>query len=205
MNVWHRGLLCLFVFSQILQVNFYCFCQNDEVITIEDRFEDLDFVETPIGHLPLEDLERTNQRRLNYIEDAWHMLPQEGPVRLKKCKNGLFLYTKNDIYVGRSLDLYGEWSDAEMSVFQALLRPGDVVIEVGAHLGVFTVPLAKMVGPSGRVYALEPQRSLYQLLNANLSLNGITNTYALKLVAGKSSGTTSVPDFDSDEKRVRNI
>ena len=86
----------LFVFSQILQVNFYCFCQNDEVITIEDRFEDLDFVETPIGHLPLvtstlaaitpvqpfmqEDLERTNQRRLNYIEDAWHMLPQEGPL-----------------------------------------------------------------------------------------------------------------------------
>ena len=49
----------------------------------------------------------------------------QGPVRLKKCKNGLFLYTKNDIYVGRSLDLYGEWLDEQWINIDPNLCNGD--------------------------------------------------------------------------------
>jgi hypothetical protein len=39
----------------------------------------------------------------------------------------------NDSYVGRSLDAYGEWCDEELSLLFELIRPGDLVIDVGAN------------------------------------------------------------------------
>src|SRR5262249_61803714 len=41
-------------------------------------------------------------------------------------------------------------------VYQALLRPGDVAFDVGAHLGRHAFPMARCVGPTGRVLAFEP-------------------------------------------------
>jgi FkbM family methyltransferase len=47
------------------------------------------------------------------------------------------------------------------------------VLEVGANIGVFTVPLARFVHPGGRVIAFEPQRIMYQMLCGNLALNAV--------------------------------
>src|SRR5690349_1373835 len=41
-------------------------------------------------------------------------------------------------------------------VYEALLRPGDVAFDVGAHTGRHTLPMAKCVGAAGRVFAFEP-------------------------------------------------
>lgn len=41
-------------------------------------------------------------------------------------------------------------------VYQAVLRPGDIVVDVGAHVGLHTLPIAAAVAPAGRVYAVEP-------------------------------------------------
>src|SRR5262249_3039442 len=41
-------------------------------------------------------------------------------------------------------------------VYEALLRPGDVAFDVGAHVGRHTAPMARCVGPTGRVLAFEP-------------------------------------------------
>ena len=46
----------------------------------------------------------------------------------------------------RSLGLYGEWSEFEASMFLNLLEQDDVVIDVGANIGAFTIPMAKKVG-----------------------------------------------------------
>ena len=58
----------------------------------------------------------------------------------------------------RSLDVYGEFSEGETEIFRQIVRPGDIVLEVGANIGVHTVFLAKAVSPGGGVIALEPQR-----------------------------------------------
>ncbi len=55
------------------------------------------------------------------------------------------------------------------------LRPGQVVVDAGAFVGVFTVLAAKMVGPAGRVIAYEPDPGNLQRLRQNLELNGLTN------------------------------
>ncbi len=116
--------------------------------------------------------------------------------RLKQCRHGLMLYNRNDLYVGRSLDLYGEYSEGEMDVFRQWISPGDVVIEVGANLGAHTVPLAKLVGPQGAVLALEPQRLMFQTLCANLALNNLPNVVCFQEACGAQAGTLIVPLLD---------
>lgn len=98
--------------------------------------------------------------------------------RLKQCRHGMMLYNLNDIYIGRSLDLYGEFSEGEIRVFQQLVKPGQTILEVGANIGAHTVWLAQAVGPTGVVMAFEPQRIVHQTLCANLALNNIFNVHS---------------------------
>ena len=53
------------------------------------------------------------------------------PIRQKKARHGNYFYNVNDTYVGRSIHLYGEWSEAEVHLFAQIVRPGDVVILAG--------------------------------------------------------------------------
>ncbi len=66
--------------------------------------------------------------------------------RQKACRYGQMLYNLNDQYIGRSLDLYGEFSEGEVDLFRQIVKPGQIVVEVGANLGAHTVFLARQVG-----------------------------------------------------------
>lgn len=115
-------------------------------------------------------------------------LPLTGFNRIKQCRHGFFLHNMNDFTVGRSLDLYGEWSEAEINLYKSLIQLGNTVVEVGANIGAHTVFLAKTVGLQGKVFAIEPQRIQFQTLCANLALNGISNTYSYQIALSKTSG-----------------
>src|SRR5260370_7779425 len=99
-------------------------------------------------------------------------------IRLKHCREGAMIYTINDTYIGRALDKYGEISRDEVLFLQQLTRPGMTILEVGANIGFFTVPLARFVGPGSKAIAFEPQRTIFQLLSANLSPTPIDNVFA---------------------------
>jgi hypothetical protein len=58
------------------------------------------------------------------------VLAGEQHMRVKRCRHGLMLYNSSDIYIGRSLDLYGEYSHGEADVFERLLRPGMIAVDV---------------------------------------------------------------------------
>jgi FkbM family methyltransferase len=69
-------------------------------------------------------------------------------------------------------------------------------MDVGANHGTHTVALAKMVGVEGKVYAFEPQRLLFQIICANLALNGLTNVEAHCAGLGDTVGMLNVPLVD---------
>ncbi len=116
--------------------------------------------------------------------------------RIKPCRHGLMMFNANDTIIRRSLDLYGEFSQGEAELFASLVRPGMVVIEVGANIGAHTVQLAKAVGRAGLVVAFEPQRIVFQTLCANLALNSLTNVNAFHLAVGAAPGSPLVPFLD---------
>lgn len=115
---------------------------------------------------------------------------------LVRGRHGIYVANDNDIYVGRALIHYGEFSELEWALLRAYCQPGDTVIEVGAHIGAHTVSLSKAVGPQGRVVAIEPQPAMFQALCANLALNCLANVEAHQCGCGRAAGTMSVPLID---------
>jgi FkbM family methyltransferase len=109
---------------------------------------------------------------------------------------GPFLYNRNDRYVGRSMDVYGECCELELELLRQLCRPGGTAFDVGANAGTHTVPLAKHVGESGFVYAFEPQRVVFQTLCANVALNSLLNVECVHAAVGAAPGTVLIPDLD---------
>jgi FkbM family methyltransferase len=118
--------------------------------------------------------------------------------QLKKCRHGEMLYQPNDRFIGRSFDLYGEFSEGEVALFRALLKPGDTAVDVGANIGGHTVALARLVGPAGHVAALEPQRLAFYCLCANVALNNLHHVVCHQVAAGAAAGTLVVPDLDPE-------
>jgi hypothetical protein len=78
--------------------------------------------------------------------------------RMKACRHGDMLFNVNDRHIGRSLDLYGEWAEAELELLGLFIKPGDTVVDVGANLGTHCLFFAQRVGSGGTVFAFEPQR-----------------------------------------------
>ncbi len=117
-------------------------------------------------------------------------------MRVRACRHGAMCYPTTDAHVGRSLDVYGEWAEAELQLLGELLRSGDLVIDVGANIGTHAVYFAQKVGPKGAVFAFEPQRVLHQILATNASLNGVTWLHAIHGAVGSESGALVVPDID---------
>lgn len=116
------------------------------------------------------------------------LLGGEGPVGLVKARHGLMMYRRTDNVVGRSLGYYGEYFEQEVALFRQCVRPGDRVIDVGANIGAHTVALARLVGPAGRVLALEPVDANHRLLCGNLALNGLDWADGLLAAAGAADG-----------------
>src|SRR5262249_31596505 len=117
-------------------------------------------------------------------------------TKLRPCRYGPMQFLANDTVVGRSLDQYGEYSEAEVALFRRLVAPGQVVLDVGANVGAHTVPLAQCVGPAGRVLAFEPQRQAFDCLETNRTLNQLANVEAHHAAVSNAAGTVLVPELD---------
>lgn len=117
-------------------------------------------------------------------------------IIVKKCRHGYFMFNRNDIIIGRSLDLYGEWSESEIGVLAQVIRPGDFVVDIGAHIGTHTVAFSAMAGAQGAVIAFEPQRFAFQTLCGNVALNGLTNVLCFNQAVGAARGKLTVPVLD---------
>jgi FkbM family methyltransferase len=78
-----------------------------------------------------------------------------------------FWFTLREIYVS---EMYEEYYD---------IKEGNVVVDAGANIGLFTLKAAKAVGHSGMVIAIEPEMNNFRLLNKNVSANGLVNVVAI--------------------------
>lgn len=122
-----------------------------------------------------------------------------GNILIKHCRHGYFAYNQYDDAVGRSLDVYGEWCDHELDFFNEVLTPGDVALDVGAYIGTHAVFFAQKVGALGKVHAFEPQRSSFQMLCTNLTLNALYNTHCYQVGLSDKCTTIKLPVADPYE------
>lgn len=118
------------------------------------------------------------------------------PFKLVNSRYGTFLININDLFLGKALDLYGEYGEHEIALFRQIIRTGQTVLDVGANIGTHTVFFARIVGPQGTVHAFEPQRIIWQQLAANIMLNGLMNVHCHHLALGAQVGEVKVPPLN---------
>ena len=94
-----------------------------------------------------------------------------------------------DRYILPAIALTGEYGGDEIDLYQALLKPDDVAIDVGANIGVFSIAMATAVGVSGRVLSIEPQPPLFVILERNIARHGLTNVEPHRAIASNHNGT----------------
>ncbi len=116
-------------------------------------------------------------------------------VRTITTRDGPMLALAGDVYITRSLMVYGEYCPDEARALAQLVKPGMTVIEVGANMGTHTVALARGCAP-GLLYAFEPQHRVFQILCANLAMNDIGNVRAFPEASGAEAGWATIPQID---------
>lgn len=68
---------------------------------------------------------------------------------------------------------YGEWEGLIHQALRKFVKPGDVVLDVGGHVGYSTLHFADWVGESGKVFVFEPMPGNVRRIESNLTLNGL--------------------------------
>ena len=68
-----------------------------------------------------------------------------------------------------------EWFEKETAFLARWLRPGMTAIDIGANLGVYSLPIARLVGPKGQVFSYEPASETRRLLATSKTRNGADN------------------------------
>lgn len=79
----------------------------------------------------------------------------------------------------------GRWSEPELALLPALLRPGETAVDVGANHGLYTFHLSRAVGPGGRVHAFEPVTDTYAGLRRVVRLLGLRNVQIARVALGE--------------------
>ena len=77
-------------------------------------------------------------------------------------------------YVQRNI-FYDAWEGDELNFVHTVLRPGDLMVDVGSNVGLFSLVAAKAVGDGGKVYAFEPVPGNWKRCEENIRLNDLHN------------------------------
>jgi FkbM family methyltransferase len=144
---------------------------------------------------------KSNSLRLERTAKALRWIPAETPgkARLAKRLLGSCLEAQDVMVKGRSgvtfltpslrepvgfnLLVDGVYEAEVLNFAFGLIRPGAVIIDVGANIGAFTLPVAKEVGESGCVIAIEASPRVFPYLERNVSLNALSNVYLVQCAA----------------------
>ena len=102
-------------------------------------------------------------------------------------------------FISQAIIKDGTWEPRVRAAAQMLLRGFDAatVLDVGANIGLFSVPTASMIGATGgRLYAFEAQRVVFQQLCANIFTNRLDCVWAFNQAVGAEPGQVEIPTFD---------
>ena len=129
---------------------------------------------------------------LPYCKQRYIDVPRgrQHPAYVLRLRNGLSInmsdvghnwYTATEVFLNKLYTSSGQ-----------VIREGDTVIDVGANIGCFSLLASQLVGPTGRVLALEPDPRTFAQLEANIKLNNATNITPYCVALGESCGDATI-------------
>jgi len=113
--------------------------------------------------------------------------------------NGFKLQLKLDDWIQENIFFLGEYEKAELKVLANHLKSGEVFLDLGANLGVFTLHASKIVGKSGKVISFEPFSINHNALVEHIRINNILNVKIEKLAVGSEPGSITLYLDESED------
>lgn len=110
----------------------------------------------------------------------------------KRIHDYRMLLDLEDKGISRSLLLFGTREIDHKIILEKVLKPGMAVLDIGANLGYYVLMEMGLVGPKGRMIAVEPSPSNIELLKRNLALNGHAH---ITVVPGAVSDKSGEKEF----------
>jgi FkbM family methyltransferase len=96
----------------------------------------------------------------------------------------------------RGLTIY----ETDENFLRGYLKPGDVVIDVGANIGFHTLISSATIGEQGKVYSIEAHPETYKALCGNVKFNGFNNVKTYHLAIGERQGYITFSDKKQDDR-----
>jgi len=118
--------------------------------------------------------------------------PPLEPVVEARTVVGRMLLPLADAIITRDLVGLGFWEPRETRYLQSILQTGQTFVDVGAHVGYFSLLAAELVGPAGAVIAVEPEARNLDLLRRNIARNGADTVSVLPFAAAAAESTMSL-------------
>lgn len=84
------------------------------------------------------------------------------------------------------------WAEREINGLADVVHPGDTVLDVGAALGMYSVPLGYLVGPTGRLDSFDPQPRNFHTVRFLRLLTGATKGRLRRIALGPQAGTGEI-------------
>ena len=89
-----------------------------------------------------------------------------------------------------SISHYGTYEELEAEIMGEKIEMGNIVVDVGANIGLHTLNMARIVGNAGQVFAFEPDPSNFEILEKNVEINNYQNIILEEKAVGDKHGRT---------------
>ena len=110
----------------------------------------------------------------------------------KRIHDYLMLLDTADKGIGRTLILFGQREEEHRQMLQKVLLPGMTVLDIGGNIGYYALMERNMIGPSGRIVAVEPSTENIEVFKKNVELNGFENIDVIHGAISDKDGDRSI-------------
>lgn len=98
-----------------------------------------------------------------------------GTMLITSKDHNLYLVSPSNSTVEKNLTKWGVYEEEETQFIKKFIKEWMIVVDVGAHIGYYTILLSKLVGETGKVFAFEPNYVSSGYLKANVAINNCKN------------------------------
>jgi FkbM family methyltransferase len=136
-------------------------------------------------HFPLQ---RGSWRLIEPYIHSGRLTSCHTPGQLTRVRRGDFLF---DLDLTDFVDQYvylGAYEKQDYDELTHIMPVGGVFLDVGAHIGIYTLAMARAAGPSGSVHSFEPNPASFQRLSHHVLQNGLANVRLSQVAIGSTEG-----------------
>jgi FkbM family methyltransferase len=129
---------------------------------------------------------------LKFLKGMLLRLSRRAGQVLISCQGCKFYVDPTDVGMVPYLLSDGVYERRTTELFKSLLKPGMVILDIGANFGYYGLIASRLVGSTGKVYAFEPEPKNFRLLVSNIKLNGFSNINSLQIALSDKKGKAAL-------------